>query len=99
MAERRATTRQRTFLNGRLTFHNGNSSEDCLVRDMTEAGARIELPHPRAPEAFELAIPSRGFRASARVAWRNGTRLGLALAPAGAAPDVAEKPAADDQRY
>ena len=92
MAERRATTRQRTFLNGRLTFQNGNSSEDCLVRDLTDAGAKIELAHPHAPETFVLAIPSRGFQASARVAWRNGTRLGVALVVASTAPATKRTP-------
>ncbi len=98
MAERRAITRQRTFLNGRLAFQNGNSSEDCLVRDFTDAGAKIELPHPHAPDSFELTIPSRDFRASARVAWRSGARIGVALTVAPPAPVVA-KPARDDQRY
>lgn len=97
MAERRATTRQRTFLNGRLAFQNGNSSEDCLVRDLTDAGAKIELAHPHAPETFDLAIPSRGFHANARVAWRNGARIGVALAVVPTA--AASKPTPDDQRY
>ncbi|MDE3177756.1 MAG: PilZ domain-containing protein [Pseudomonadota bacterium] len=97
MAERRARTRQRTFLNGRLTSRNGQSSEDCLVRDLSASGARIELPHPHAPETFELAIPSRGLRASARVTWRRGARLGVTLTAAAAAPAAIAAP--DDQRY
>ena len=99
MPERRAIVRQRTFLNGRITFNNGNSSEDCLVRDFTDVGAKVELPHPHAPETFDLAIPSRGFRAGARVAWRNGARLGVAFASPADAPLAAAKPPLDDRRY
>ena len=77
MQERRAVSRRRTFLKGVLTFNNGNSSEDCLVRDLTEAGALIEQPHPEAPGSFDLLIPSKTLRTSARIAWRVGGRFGL----------------------
>ena len=83
MQERRAVSRRRTFLKGVLTFNNGNSSEDCLVRDLTEAGALIELPHPEAPRSFDLLIPSKSLRAPARIAWRVGGRLGLNFGGAG----------------
>jgi len=83
MQERRAVSRQRTFLKGVMAFNNGNSSEDCLVRDLTEEGARIELPHPNAPLTFDLLIASKSLRKAARVVWRVGGRLGLRFAPAG----------------
>jgi hypothetical protein len=79
MQERRAVSRRRTFLKGVLTFNNGNSSEDCLVRDLTEAGALIELTHPVAPSGFDLLIPSKSLRRSASVVWRAGGRFGLAF--------------------
>ena len=101
MSERRAVSRQRTFLKGLLTFNNGNSSEDCLVRDLTENGAQVELPHPRAPEAFDLQVPSRGLHQRARVAWRSGGRLGLKFEPSDAGrsakPPPAKRPATDDR--
>jgi hypothetical protein len=79
MQERRAVTRRRTFLKGVLSFNNGNLSKDCLVRDLTEAGARVELPHPDAPSEFELLIPAKSLRRLARVIWRGGGRMGLAF--------------------
>ena len=81
MTDRRAVSRQRTFLGGVLSFQNGTASEDCVVRNCTEQGAEIELPHPRAPEAFELLVPARGLRAAARIAWRRGGRFGLDARP------------------
>ena len=98
MTDRRAVARQRTFLQGVLSFQNGTASEDCLVRNLSERGAQIELPHPRAPEGFELLIACRGLRASARVAWRNGGRFGLQLEPIASGKPVA-RPALRDEGY
>jgi hypothetical protein len=82
MDERRAVARQRTFLKGVLAFNNGNSSEDCMVRNLTDTGALIELPHPNAPAAFDLIVSARGLHRRARVVWRNGGKFGLELDPA-----------------
>ena len=82
MDERRAVARQRTFLKGVLAFNNGNSSEDCLVRNLTDHGALIELPHPHAPSVFDLVVSAKGLHRRARVVWRNGGRFGLVLDPA-----------------
>ena len=100
MAERRIVVRQRTFLKGVLWFHNGNSSEDCVVRDLTAQGAQIDLPHPVAPELCDLLVPSRELRVRARSVWRSGARRGLRFEAVEAAP--APKPrrvAVDDNRY
>jgi hypothetical protein len=98
MTDRRAVARQRTFLGGLLSFQNGTASEDCVVRNFTAQGAEIELPHPRAPESFELLVPARGLRASARIAWRRGGRFGLALEPVEVVKP-ASKPALRDEGY
>jgi hypothetical protein len=100
MDERRAVPRQRTFFRGVLSFNSGNSSEDCLVRNLGPGGAHIELPHPNAPGAFELFIPARETRRRARAVWRNGGHIGVAFE--GEAGRIARKPApapADDGRY
>jgi hypothetical protein len=89
MLERRAAARQRTFYRGVLSFQNGAGSEDALVRNLTERGALIELPHPQARPAFDLLVPTRDLKAPARVAWRSGVRCGLIFE---AAPKPAAKP-------
>jgi hypothetical protein len=97
MTERRAVPRHRTYLKGVLSFQNGSASEDCVVRNLSESGALIELPHPHAPETFELAISGRA-RASARVVWRNGGRFGVRL-EAVASPKPAPRPRRPDEGY
>jgi len=102
MDERRAVPRQRTFLKGVLAFHSGNSSEDCLVRNFADGGAQIELPHPNAPDVFELLIPARDLRRRARAVWRNGGHIGVQFESeaAAVAPKTVRRPArADDGRY
>jgi hypothetical protein len=99
MTERRAVPRQRTFLRGVLSFHFGNSSEDCLIRNLTEEGARLELPHPNAPDAFELLIPARELRRRAHAVWRNGGQIGVRFDAEAAAAAKAPRARADDGRY
>jgi hypothetical protein len=100
MAERRSVPRQRTFLKAVLSFHSGNSSEDCLVRNLGLGGALIELPHPNAPGEFDLIVPARDFRRHARAVWRNGGHIGLTFDGEAAplAPRRARAPV-DDRRY
>ena len=98
MMERRAVPRHRTFLKGVLSFQNGTATEDCVVRNLGEGGALIELPHPRAPETFDLVIAGRETRAPAHVVWRNGGRFGLRL-EAPCAPKPAFRPRPRDESY
>ncbi len=99
MSERRAVARQRTFLKGVLAFNNGNSSEDCLVRDLTHQGAQIELPYPLAPSAFDFLVPGRDLRRRARVIWKNNGRFGLQFEAAETAPAPLKRGLSDDTGY
>jgi PilZ domain len=102
MTDRRAVARQRTFLGGRLMYNNGNSSEDCVVRNLSDRGAQIESPHPLAPSALDLLVSARNLVRSARVTWRSGGRFGLEFEgdarPLSAAANSA-RPHPDDNRY
>jgi hypothetical protein len=86
MSDNRRETRQRTFLKGRIVFNNGASSMDCLVRDMSSSGARLDLTQTAAlPEVFELYIPmkDRSYRSSLR--WRRSDGIGITFVEEGAA--------------
>jgi hypothetical protein len=78
MKDRRALVRHRTFIQGRISFNNGMSSVDCIVRDLTEDGSRLEVPETVAlPDAFELFLPNKDESFHAKVAWRKGNSVGI----------------------
>jgi hypothetical protein len=93
--ERRVATRHKSFLQGRVYFNGRRSSVDCLVREISDTGARLKFSTAVAtPDVVELHIPSKDETYRAKVAWRQGDEVGVdfgqdespALAPAGGAP-------------
>jgi hypothetical protein len=90
MAERRSSTRQKSFLQGRIYFNNRRSSVDCLVRDYSETGARLKFSETIAvPEAIELYIPNKDEFHRARVEWRSGNEMGISFSEEARSPTVA----------
>jgi hypothetical protein len=80
MKERRSSSRHKSFLQGRIYFNNRRATLDCLIRDLSEAGARLKLSEAVAvPEAMELYIPNREEVHRARVEWRNGDEIGVSF--------------------
>jgi hypothetical protein len=78
MAERRGMPRQKSFLRGCIYFNNRRSVLDCLIRDLTEDGARIIFSHTvNVPDIVELYIPQKEQTLRAYVKWRRGDDLGL----------------------
>lgn len=78
MDERRATVRRRTFKGGKLTFNKGLSVLDCLVRDLSNKGARLELATTvGVPDTFELTIAPDRVKRFCKVAWRSQHHLGV----------------------
>jgi hypothetical protein len=88
MQDRRAVTRHKSFLQGRIYFNNRRSSVDCLIRDISEQGARLKISDAiTTPEAIELHIPNKDETYRAKVIWRAHDEMGVtfglheALAP------------------
>jgi len=80
MNERRASRRQKSFLRGVVYFDKRRSETACLVRDLSEDGARIVLSQTiTIPDVIELQIPQREQTLSARVQWRRADEVGLAF--------------------
>nr|WP_236841906.1 PilZ domain-containing protein [Bosea sp. PAMC 26642] len=85
MTERRNSPRLRTFLGGHIRFNRNNSTLDCMVRNLSDNGALLQLSDAVAlPHAFELEILHRERCYPARVQWRDGQRIGIAFAQAAA---------------
>jgi PilZ domain len=78
MNERRLVARQRSFLQGRIFFNNRRTSLDCLIRDVSEHGARLKFSGMvSTPDVIELHIPSKEESYRAKVQWRNGDEIGV----------------------
>jgi hypothetical protein len=78
MVDRRASPRHKTFIKGRIYFNNRLASMECIVRDVTDKGCRIEFSeNVTLPDNFELYLPNKDEYFQARVKWRRGNNIGL----------------------
>jgi hypothetical protein len=80
MNERRISTRKKSFLKGTVYFNNRRSSLDCLIRDFSETGARLEFAAAATlPDVVELHIPTRDETLRAHIRWRRDTEIGVSF--------------------
>lgn len=80
MNERRVTPRQKTFLKGIILFNNRKSSADCVIRDLTDHGARLHFSASIiTPDVVELEIPNKDQILQAHVRWRKGDECGVSF--------------------
>jgi hypothetical protein len=81
MGERRNSRRTKSFLRGFVYVSRKRGALSCLIRDMSEKGARIVFSDTvTLPEVFDLYIPQRDQSFRARVQWRRNDEIGLAFA-------------------
>lgn len=86
-AEHRNEVRQRVFLKGRISFNNGASSMDCMVRDFSPSGARLALSETATlPATFDLYIPQKDRTYRATLRWRREDGIGVTFAAEAVAP-------------
>jgi hypothetical protein len=80
MIERRKAQRSRTYFKGQISFNNRYSTLDCLVRNMSEAGARIVFADTvPIPGEFDVMIREKSESKRASMVWRNETEAGIAF--------------------
>jgi hypothetical protein len=80
VAERRRTARQKSFLRGTIHFNNRRSAIDCLVRDISQYGARLTFADSvTVPDVVDLYIPQKDQTLRCHVIWRNGPEAGVAF--------------------
>jgi PilZ domain len=93
MIDQRSNTRRRSFLRAKVLFPNKAATMDCLVRDISETGARLDIGSQAViPERFDLHIPQKGVTHRAVIRWRALEEMGVAFEGA----DPAAPPAATD---
>ena len=68
------------MIQGRIVFNKGYSTLDCVVRDITTNGAKLQVAQAAAvPERFDLVLPLRHETHHAVVRWRRGEEIGVAF--------------------
>jgi hypothetical protein len=77
MHERRKVTRSRVLKGAKIIIGSG-STIDCVVRNVTNAGTRVQIANTIAlPESLALTLDG-GFTVRAcRIAWRAVTETGV----------------------
>ena len=89
----RAAPRIRTLLQARIEFNNGANTVECTVRDLSEAGARLQVPDSvTLPPNFVLFIPKQGRRHQALLRWHRQGFVGVEFQNQ---QDAGEGPGAD----
>ena len=80
MVERRNSRRSKSFLRGFVYVSRKRGALACLIRDLSDKGARIIFSDTvTLPDVVELYIPQRDQTFRARVQWRRNDEIGLAF--------------------
>ena len=80
MQDRRQSVRDKVFYGAVAEINERGSTRDCVVRNISEGGACLELGDAaRLPEAMPLSIARKGRSFLARLIWRQANKVGLAF--------------------
>lgn len=80
MMDKRASPRHRTLKGAHIVFNNGASTIDCIVRDLSETGARLKVTTVLGiPDLFDLLIEGEGIPRPCRVARRSNSEIGVSF--------------------
>ena len=77
MIEKRSNPRYRTLKGGAIVFGVA-AGIDCLIRNMSETGAGLEVESPAGvPENFTLLIRPEILKRDCHLIWRSAKRIGV----------------------
>ena len=80
MDERRRTRRGRVLYGAAIDFNGRQSVYDCVIRNYSSDGARIECPGGTPlPDTVNLTIRHRGETVRAKTVWQHDDQVGLAF--------------------
>ena len=78
MLERRKSFRGRVYYGGRIAFNGRQSTMDCIVRNFSDDGAKVEFDTTRLITGeVDFTIEQKGFAFRARMIWRRGDHAGF----------------------
>lgn len=95
--EKRKNIRRAIRYTARIGLGDGSPLQGCMVSDVSETGARLDVEHPEAlPEAFTLVLSGRGgIHRQCRVMWRTEDQIGVRFVKTGAARSQVTRAAAE----
>lgn len=74
----RHSSRVRSLKGGRAIVASSGTGFDCVIRDLSESGARIRFPDPMPMNAaFELYFIAENKRVPIKIAWQQGSDVGV----------------------
>jgi hypothetical protein len=81
MLDRRQLPRNRVYYGGRVAFNGRNSTVDCVVRNFSLFGAKIEFENVViVPDEIDFEIGRKAISCTARLVWRSRDAAGLVFA-------------------
>ncbi|MEA2860850.1 MAG: hypothetical protein QOC72_2889 [Methylobacteriaceae bacterium] len=87
MSEARRSDRLKSLLRARIVFNGGSSTIECLIRNISAHGMRLELAESLSvPGEFDLEVPHKGRTYRTRLVWRGPDMIGVAYVPPEAEP-------------
>jgi len=74
----RNVQRARVLREGKIVYGNFTILIDCVVRDMSDGGAKIKVASQSGiPEEFYLYLPNLRLMHKVEVRWRRGDQIGV----------------------
>ncbi len=78
MRKERHSLRSKSFLKATVRSYNRNATFDCVVRNISLSGAKLELDQTLVlPQEFELDVPQRGALFRCELKWRKEGGAGV----------------------
>jgi hypothetical protein len=77
MDEKRKTQRHRTLKTGKIIYNRGLFAVECMVKNISPAGACLVTKTTSLPDRFDLSIPIDNFSQPCEVAWKTADRVGV----------------------
>ena len=75
--EKRLSPRRHTMIVATIVFDGGRTRLDCVIRNLSDGGAKLEVPTVKnIPQSFDLMVP-RHRPHHCRVAWRALKEIGV----------------------
>jgi hypothetical protein len=78
MLDRRQKVRSRVYYGGLIAFNDRRSTMECVVRNFSDFGAKVEFENIAAlPDEIDLTIPRKSHSWGARMIWRRANEAGF----------------------